>query len=222
MLNSLNDKQKSFIRHGSWDFYDTTEVCFPRLGQKLFTSDGYWESMSYFGNSKDPEEQFYKYAAGYKEAADELVSLATKKGIPSRYVYPIIFLYRQFLELALKDIYLAYSDDSDELKSKEIESQSHNLMKIWNKIKPLINDENPANIKAVGSYLSQFTKADAGSFKYRYPIDKKLNLVHEKEIRINLLTLAERIDELATYLDCVSTALYELRRAELEMIHYGF
>ena len=162
--------------------------------------------------------------AGYKDAADEIVRIAIKTGKPGKldtYVFPAIFLYRQFLELALKDIYLSFSDDDEDEKSKMIKNSKHDLIKIWDRIKPLISDDDPANIEGAESYLRQFADEDKGSFAYRYPIDKKLDFVHVKKKQINLLILAERMNEIAIYLECVSTELCERRKMISEMRHYG-
>jgi len=190
------------------DFLYFENIGFPQKGQKLFISEFTYGETAQIGWSKDSEAQFFGYVSGYKEVADDVIRCALAKenvGILDRYVYPIVFLYRQFLELALKDIYLAYTDDSEGEQAKTIYKCSHDLKKIWEKVKPLIGD--CPHIPAVEDYIFEFAEFDSGSYSFRYPIDNKLNIVHDKLKRINLKNLAIRINELALYLECVSSEL---------------
>jgi len=205
------------------DFLHDEDVGFPQKGQKLFVSELNLGETAQIAWSKDLGTRFFGYISGYKEAADEVVRSALTKGnvgTLDTYVYPAIFLYRQFLELALKDVYLAYSDDTEDEMTRAIASCGHDLKKIWKKIKPLIGD--CPYIPAVEDYIFEFDQFDSGSYAFRYPIDKKLSLVHDKAKRINLRNLAVRINELAWYLECVSSELEVRCRNINEMRHYGF
>jgi len=191
------------------DFMQDEDVGFPQKGKKLFIPEFILGETAQIAWSNDLETQFFGYVSGYKEAADDVIRSALTKGNAGTldsYVYPAIFLYRQFLELALKDIYLAYSYDAEDEKIKAIDNCSHDLKKIWEKVKPLIFYGDP-DIPAVEEYILEFSEFDRGSFSFRYPIDKKLALIHDKPKCINLRNLAERMNELASYLDAVITGL---------------
>jgi hypothetical protein len=172
----------------------------------------------------DIDQQFYGYIRGYKEAADNLVELAIKSNrisILDTYVFPIIFLYRQFLELAMKDIYLNYSEHSMQDKIKTIGKVNHDLVKIWEKIKPLIQDgcnteDDNDTIKIVEDYINQFHNFDKSSFKFRYPIDKKLNPVLDGEKFIDLLNLKQRMDELDSFFSGVDGQLNAIKESKYE------
>ncbi|MGL4876100.1 MAG: hypothetical protein ACRC30_15785 [Clostridium sp.] len=58
--------------------------------------------MAQYGWRKnfDDETFTFRYIDSYKNAADEIVELL----IPDLYIFPIIFSYRQYLELVLKNI----------------------------------------------------------------------------------------------------------------------
>jgi len=203
------------------DFLHYENIGFPQVGQKIFISDFTFGETAQVAWSKDSETQFFGYISGYKEAANDVIRSALEKGnvgTLDSYVFPAIFLYRQFLELALKDIYLAYSDDAEEDKVKKIDKCRHNLKEIWKNVKPLIDDD-PHILPAVEDYIFEFADFDSGSYAYRYPLDMKLNLYHEKPKLINLRNLAERINELAWYLECVGTGL-EVRRNDIHEMRY--
>ena len=111
---------------------------FPQMGKQLFISAGHPKEYAHIAWG-DINTQFYGYIRGYKEAADTIIQQALKKGDNSTldtYVFPACYLYRQYLELALKDIYLTNSKDSRQDKIATIKSCGHKLVDIWKKVKP--------------------------------------------------------------------------------------
>ncbi|MDH2363774.1 hypothetical protein [Priestia megaterium] len=181
------------------------EFKLPQLGNKLFISGNY-DSMSYIGTKK-PLEHLDLFAIGYKGAADELAeksasshSNLTKDSL----VYPVIFLYRHYLELRLKQMYLRFTDNPD------TKNLNHNLLITWEKTKPIIEKANLGvekeelrkTLQATENYIKQFGKKDLDSYVYRYPFAKSkkkqedLKSYFDGEVRIDLLHLKERMNEL--------------------------
>ncbi|HMK50182.1 MAG TPA: hypothetical protein VK435_09020, partial [Thermodesulfovibrionales bacterium] len=76
----------------------------PSADDKLFQSaDDWWHNacLNYMHDS------WPAYIIGYKKAADILVRhIKQKRRSQDTLVYPIIFLYRQYLELAIKNLIL--------------------------------------------------------------------------------------------------------------------
>ena len=199
---------------------------FPKKGNKLFISGGYQSEFSHIAWG-DMEMQFYGYIVGYKEAADAIISEALEKGdvrTLDTYVFPACFLYRQYIELALKYLYLSNSGETKEAKIKTLKSCQHNLKHIWSKVKPLIladfPDDDAEAIEAVEDYIHQFAAVDGNSFAFRYPITKELDLVNDKEKFINLVNLAERMDELESFLSAASMGMSVHREYEADMMSY--
>ena len=199
---------------------------FPQPGQRLFISEGHPREYAHIAWG-DIETQFYGYVRGYKEAADATIRQALEKGDPATldtFVFPTCFLYRQYLELALKDIYLSNSKENRQAKIETLKTCQHNLLKIWAKVKPLIITDFPNNdrsvLSAVEDYIKQFAKADAGSFAFRYPVTKDLELINQQEKFINLVNLAERMNELEHFLSSVSMGMSAHRDFENEMLSY--
>ena len=199
---------------------------FPQPGQQLFISEGHHREYAHIAWG-DIETQFYGYVRGYKEAADAIIRQALEKGdfaTLDTFVFPTCFLYRQYLELAFKDIYLSNSKENRQAKIETLKTCQHNLLKIWAKVKPLIiadfpNDDRSV-LSAVEDYIKQFAKADAGSFAFRYPITKDLELINQQEKFINLVNLAERMNELEHFLSSVSMGMSAHRDFENEMLSY--
>ena len=74
----------------------------PTILEPIFTSDHDWHCNACINWSHDALEL---YTMGYKEAADNLVEQIVEGGIlQDALVYPICFLYRQYIELRLKEL----------------------------------------------------------------------------------------------------------------------
>ena len=196
---------------------------FPKEGKELFVEGGHQREFAHIAWG-DTDSQFYAYITGYKEAADLVIQNALEKGDPhtlDTFLFPASFLYRQYIELVLKDIYLSFSDDNREEKKTTIKRVSHDLVRIWDKVKPIIlkyfPDEDKSPLIATEEYIKQFAEEDKNSFVFRYPITKKLELVHSEERRINLANLAERMDELKAFLSAVSGGISHMAEVEADI-----
>jgi hypothetical protein len=178
------------------------KMAWPQRGAKLFTSDGPPHDFSMIGWG-DASHQYVIYMNGYKTAADELIqhALASKNaGRLDTLIFPILFLYRQYIELELKWVFLVYSDADRSVKKSVISDVGHNLIKLWQKVRAiLLEDATPKeqqDVNIVEDYIEQFHKLDESSFSFRYPITKNLDQILNDERRINLPNLRQRMDEL--------------------------
>ncbi|MNB87036.1 hypothetical protein D3C81_669110 [compost metagenome] len=195
----------------------------PKKGAILFQETSNYYHFAHFGWGI--KSRFYGYIKGYKEVSD----MAIEKAVTSQdivlldtYVFPIIFNYRQFLELSLKSLYLDYSDDAPQLRIQTIEKVSHDLMKIWRKVEPISlspykdKDHHREMVKVVESYLLQYHEMDEKSFNFRYPITKQLTPVFSKEMRVDLVNLRNRMQELSNFFDGMDGALDDMKRSKEE------
>src|SRR4051812_21456846 len=105
----------------------------PSKEDKLFgTAEDWWNNacLNYAWNG------WHIYALGYKEAADTLVSHVNDRGRnQDTLVYPIVFLYRQYLELALKDLIREGRSLED---IAEPFPRSHRIDELWRVCKSLL------------------------------------------------------------------------------------
>ncbi len=157
------------------------------------------------------------YVRGYKLAAETLVGHAVETcQHQDLLVFPIIFLYRQYLELSLKIIIQSCS------KCLELEDnypKSHNLKTLWMQCKSLLEQIEPIpknDIYAIESVIVEFTQVDPSSQGFRYPTAKDgspslpLSLAH-----INLRNLREVMDRLTAFFEaahCIMQEHLELKR----------
>lgn len=179
-----------------------------QIVEKLFISAGNNKEVACLGQG-NVFSQFYYYTVSYLRAGDILIEHTLNSESSSDYilslcVIPACFLYRQYLELALKDIYIQYSEDNDKEKEKMLQKTSHDLSAIWKYAKPLIENviekSDEEELALIESYVFNFASEDRNSFKYRYPITKKLEMVLPNERKININNLKERMGEIEGFL----------------------
>jgi hypothetical protein len=149
------------------------------------------------------------YADGYKEAARILVDSVVNDGrhTVDTLVYPIVFNYRQYLELRLKEIVLhgrQLSDDS------ALHDDTHSLSCSLGQLKEILwrePDLPPApDLDFVQHIVSEFETLDPVSFTFRYATDKKQatrSIPYDVE-HINVRHFADMIEKAAEVLDSIS------------------
>jgi hypothetical protein len=125
---------------------------------------------------------FFGYALAYKKAADILVQYNQR--LPDIFlddlVLPIVFLYRHYVELILKDLLIEGNKKYGKISnSKYIEKilDTHDIGYLWQELKALLFE--PADrseyVEALGACLFEFSNVDDRSMAFRYPVDKKNN-----------------------------------------------
>lgn len=168
--------------------------------------DAFWNYNAFL------EPNWVLYVEGYKNAADYLVERSVSEHEMDFLVYPIIFLYRHYLELQLKDLFQQlreYHNLSCEL------SYNHDLTQLWNKIRPLMEkisnkSEDIENNNHIEARIKEFVRIDKGSFSFRYPVDKQGNSSlrnvpkQDGQDMINLLQVKGVVTSMATILSGVS------------------
>lgn len=144
------------------------------------------------------------YAGGYKEAADRLVrSILQNRMSLDALIYPVVFLYRHWIELRLKEI---ISQGSILLRKPELAPMSHDLQKLWQPARIVMTELWPeadvTELALVDNSIEEFNKVDPTSTVFRYMRDKQQKISLPDDIsHINVRNLAQRMDGLAVYLD---------------------
>jgi hypothetical protein len=148
-----------------------------------------------YDNATISEDGFARLALmmkGYKRAADLMVEAAAAD-IWSRdiLVFPIIFNYRQFLELSLKYQIATFGP----AVGVEPNWTSHDLAKLWGEfleVSELFGTEDPDEVDpVVEGIILEFAKIDPKSYSYRYPVDRKGKPVPVAYSDLHLPTLAD-------------------------------
>jgi hypothetical protein len=200
------------------------EFPWPQKGARLFVQEGNYHEFAHFGWGS-ASTQFVGYVEAYKEAADRLTLLVLESQetwLLDTQIFPILFLYRQYVELELKCLVLRYSKNSRNSKKIFLRKVSHNLLKLWNEAKKQIlevagSEQQREFVATVEDYIKQFDELDRSSSSFRYPVTKGLELIHGEEKRINLRVVYDRMKELKNFFAGVDGQLSELRDFRMEI-----
>ena len=80
---------------------------------------------------------WHLYVEGYRRAADRLVETIFEQDL-DYLVYPILFLYRHYLEVGLKSLYLLYGLYLETSRTNELKkiNHTHSQTYLWKLVRP--------------------------------------------------------------------------------------
>jgi hypothetical protein len=151
---------------------------------------------------------------GYKNAADLLVEEALRNRIARHdLVYPIIFCYRQFIELSLKAQIADYGSlvgisapEDDPAMRRDL----HNLKLLLRKFRKmclLFGEHGVETMTVVSKCILEFHRMDPRAFTFRYAVDKKGEMYPIAEDRIDLRRLKDVMEGLGGFFIGCDSAL---------------
>jgi hypothetical protein len=181
----------------------------PRKGERLFRGDlRDWKNNACLRQGDD-----YACREGYLRGAQILVQAVGEKEQDQDFlVYPIVFLYRHYVELVLKDVIRGapYLIERELTADEKRHLQDHRLDRLWEDFKPMSSaiskaagwDELPKeDIESIDDYIHQISDIDPRSYSLRYARSKEGNPSLPKSLtHINLRHFGELMDRLARYL----------------------
>lgn len=174
------------------------EFRWPQAGDNPFTASDDWTQNATI--AQDKFSRLVLMMEGYKKAADLMV----EQSIASRadrdfLVFPIIFNYRQFLELSLKYHLYTYGTAVDVAPNW----RTHDLSVLWSEFAILIGrygtpDPDEAD-PIVSEVVAEFSKIDPQSFSHRYPVDTRGNPIPLEHELLDLARLSDVMQGVANY-----------------------
>jgi hypothetical protein len=183
----------------------------------LIGEAGPWQANACVQWSVDQEMQ----ADGYRIAARRLAERAPEWFEQDFLLYPIIFLYRHYVELRLKNLIALGQKLSDEpVNVPEV----HDLVKLWAKAKPRLlhevntDDDIVREIPHAERVIADLAALDPRGTAFRYATN-----VHggrplpDGLVRLNLHQFASTMDKLGRTLDDISNWLDMCLDHEREM-----
>jgi hypothetical protein len=154
--------------------------------------------------------KMFGYVEGYRKAAAALFESAVETGTsPDYLVFPIAFLWRQHLELALKDIIATGRELAGEPRGYP---SGHRLLDLWTAAKPIISqcgDPAAPELANVEDNIREFQNIDPGADGFRYPLNVKQTArsMPNAPDYVNLRVLHEGMEALANFLSAVRSEL---------------
>lgn len=175
-----------------------TEFRWPRQGDKPFVV-----AENPIDNATVATDQFarlYFMMEGYKIAADIMVKEAEADRTKRDFlVFPIIFNYRQFIELSLKYHIDTYGPSVGIVPNWN----SHELQILWEQfleVLDLYGSDDPDEVDpVVGEVILAFAKIDPRSYTYRYPVDTQGRPLPIACAVLHLGTLSDVMSAVAGY-----------------------
>ena len=184
-----------------------------------------WKNNACLNNGDE-----FAYREGYRRGAQTLVRAVQEAQSDQDFlVYPIVFLYRHHVELALKRIIrqTPYLIERPLTKLENDHLEQHRLDLLWEDFKPMAAaickaagwDELPAeDVEGIGDYIHQLCEVDPRSYSLRYAHSKKGDPSLPKELtHINLRHFGELMERLANYLDGLEAGAGHLEDLKQEL-----
>lgn len=195
------------------------EMPWPRKGDVLLGPRDDWPNNACLNYMKGSGSDWL-YATGYRLGAEYLTNYVVNvHRHQDALVYPIVFMWRHYVELQLKEIMRSASmlvEDSTELKL------DHKLYPLWNRLKPLVAevwpDADPSPLNAVEEIIAQLDEIDRYSFAFRYPTRKDgAASLPEDLLHINIRNFTEVMQRVANFLEAIATSfgVYLDNKAEM-------
>lgn len=171
------------------------------------------------------------YPKAYLDAA-KLVAEAIASGAnPDVIGYPLMYLYRHYLELMLKELInlgRALNSSSDRSSYPD----RHELDVLWKDARPLIEKygyregENKDDLEAVGLQVGEFASLDPDGETFRYPVTRFKKGRREKTmpspLHLSLDQVAKMMERVDNFLTGAESAMDDLLKYQADVDSEAF
>ena len=149
-------------------------------------------------------DSFFKLSVGYRTAATTIYKeIKENEYIGKPFLAcAMIFCFRQFLELRLKE--LAFFGKKELFKNPDFEKK-HDLCKLFDDyIKNVVPELHPTHdqgqVDIIQNLISEFNQIDPQSANFRFPVDRKMNPALSIP-NLDIDNFKNVMDKLANYFD---------------------
>ena len=144
----------------------------PRKGDSILTSSGNerFHAQLDLGN-------WGIYGKAYLDAAELLIKAIASGSNPDVIGYPLMYLYRHYLELTIK-VLIAKGRALDSNPDTSAYPDHHDLSALWNEARPLIERyaykprQSKEDIEAIGKRIDEFGQLDPTGEVFRYDVTR--------------------------------------------------
>lgn len=192
------------------------EIPWPQKGDALFKPDTDWWYNACLGYSPHDDLLFL---TGYRAAAVALVQriLEDRQGRDGL-IYPVVFLYRHYLELMLKQI---AAEGSGLLGLEPPDLIGHRVLKLWQICRPIVEriwpDNSADDLDAVEACLKQLDEKDCSSQSFRYPRSPKGERLLRGMTHINVRNLSDVLEGVSNLLEGCLTGILDTLATKREI-----
>lgn len=188
--------------------------------KRMFRSDDDWQNNACLNFFSDG---WILYAEGYKRGADLLAEHVVEKARDQDFlIYPIVFLYRQNIELQMKMLIMR---GNQLLDIQGGYPKSHSLTKLWPEVKAIVEkvwpESNRSEIAVIDALITEMNEYDPQSMSFRYPVDKQGEPSLPQELtHINIRRLSEEMEKVCGFFEGCYIGITEFLDIKHEMESY--
>ena len=184
----------------------------------IFASDGFgncylWQRIS--------DEGFHVKIRGYSEVIDYIFQNQNISNEDK--LYPLIFMFRNTIELCLKRLFYSRVDNGVPLKIFNSKRKSHLIKKdLWKNVKPVIvryvtsSSEDLKTIDIVEDLLEELSKLDKNGDNFRYPTSYSLEYRFDNK-KLDISNVYSYLKAIINFLDGCDLMLDTIADYESEM-----
>jgi len=164
----------------------------------LFSGDGLTYLNACVGRNGGPYT-FYDYSLGYYESGNNISEqLFINNDHIDLKVYPIVFLYRQYIELMIKHLYLSASSI---LLGEPKRLGNHKIYDKWESLLAIMKAESQLELDdkdftEISKMIKEFEDIDPKGETFRYPISNDGVLHLQDIIHINIKILYDNMKKI--------------------------
>ena len=195
------------------------EDWYPRTGDRFFR-----ESAD--GASLAGRASWFKRSDAFREAADRVVA-GYDPEIDCHLIYPVLSLYRHYVELELKariyycSGYLSHRSDEEcsAYRTEKLQEAGHNLLKLWHllvNLFPGISSEMKQTTRQFERLLQEFHRSLPDSQYANYPNDQKGNPTLADHNSIDVQNLKRIVKKFRNYFETIDIAFDQAEEWEEE------
>lgn len=200
--DETEDEEKRLRRDRYLRWPDRPSVAFGPSEPRGLNADVRWAQR--YGNG------WFGYVEGYARAASAVFDRAVRDcWSPEYIVWPLAFLWRHHIEIALKDIIAAGRELAGETDGFP---KGHRLGHLWQTAKPYIQQcgaPDSPELAHVEAMIAEFEGIDPGGDGFRYPIGIDRNGVSlpNAPAQVNLEQLQQAMEAVANFFSGVRTEM---------------
>jgi hypothetical protein len=177
---------------------------------------------------RSPVGRWGLYSRGFLDAGDRLVDGLTGGPCEDELLYPILFSYRQHIELEVKGrVYGCLNHRLSELSEKDISGikewlkKTHRLQGLWDTLKRCSPDcqgeFGAATRMAFEGLLAELDGIDPNGQASRYPVDQVGGQTLLGRSAVDAQVLKKRVHQMSNYLTAIQEDMYLALESRNEM-----
>lgn len=160
---------------------------------------------------------------GYSETGKYLADCYKQEPSKRNVLFlPMCYLYRNALELELKQIWFEECSASRQEKLKKLSKCKHSFQRMWNMINAdlLHHSQGQGDISVIAhaeKYICQLHEFDLTSSVFRYPTDKYMQYHFKNKCYLDAENVADFMEEISQFLQAVDNMMNDHNQIMAEM-----